>query len=49
VTEFLERQAEQIMKTRYDIVDRECTPLQNVIDEIVGLYYKTLYKLKFLA
>ena len=49
VTEFWERQAEQIMKTRYDIVDRECTPLQNVIDEIVGLYYKTLYKLKFLA
>lgn len=49
VLEFLERQVEQIMKTRYDVVDRECTPLQNVIDEIVGLYYATIYKLKFLA
>ena len=49
VLEFLERQAEQIEKTRYDIVDKDCTPLQNVIDEIVGLYYTTIYKLKFLA
>lgn len=49
VLEFLQRQAEQIEKTRYDVVDKDCTPLQNVIDEIAGLYYTTIYKLKFLA
>ena len=49
VLEFLERQATEIENTRYKVVDKECTPLQNVIDEIVGLYYTTIYKLKFLA
>lgn len=49
VVEFLEAQVEEIEKIRYDVVDRECTAIQNVIDEIVGLYYSTLYKLKFLA
>ncbi len=49
VLEFLERQATEIEKTRYMVVDKDCTPLQNVIDEIVGLYLQTIYKLKFLA
>lgn len=49
VTTFLEKQAAEIEDVRYKVVDRECTPLQNVIDEIVGLYYTTIYKLKFLA
>lgn len=49
VLEFLQRQATEIEDIRYKVVDRECTPLQNVIDEIVGLYYTTIYKLKFLA
>lgn len=49
VLEFIERQAEQIEKMRFDVVDKECTPLQNIIDEILGLYYTTIYKLKFLA
>ena len=49
VVEFLERQVDQIEKMRYDVVDKECTALQNIIDEIVGLYYTTIYKLKFLA
>ncbi len=49
VLEFLERQAAEIETVRYKVVDKDCTPLQNVIDEIVGLYYKTIYKLKFLA
>ena len=49
VLEFLERQAAEIEDIRYKVVDKECTPLQNVIDEIVGLYYTTIYKLKFLA
>lgn len=49
VVEFLEDQAEEIEKVRYKVVDKECTPLQNIIDEIMGQYYSTLYKLKFLA
>lgn len=49
VLEFLEKQATDIEDLRYKVVDKECTPLQNVIDEIVGLYYTTIYKLKFLA
>jgi len=49
VVEFLQDQADEIEKVRYDVVDKDCTPLQNIIDEIVGQYYSTLYKLKFLA
>lgn len=49
VVEFLEDQAKEIEETRYKIVDKECTPLQNLIDEILTQYYSTLYKLKFLA
>ena len=49
VLEFLERQAKEIEDVRYKVVDKDCTPLQNVIDEIAGHYYTTIYKLKFLA
>jgi hypothetical protein len=49
IVEFLEDQVEDLMEMRYKVVDKECTPLQNIIDEILGLYYSTLYKLKFLA
>lgn len=49
VVEFLEGQVEDLSEMRYKVVDKECTPLHNVIDEIMGLYYTTLYKLKFLA
>ena len=49
IVEVLEDQVEDLMEMRYKVVDKECTPLQNIIDEILGLYYSTLYKLKFLA
>lgn len=49
VLDFLEGQVKEIEDTRYDVVDKSCTPLQNIIDEIVGLYYSTIYKVKFLA
>ena len=49
VVEFLENQVEDLNEMRYKVVDKECTPLQNIIDEIFGLYYSTIYKLKFLA
>jgi hypothetical protein len=34
---------------RYEVVSKTDTAIQNIIDEIVGLYLSTLYKLKFLA
>ena len=49
VLEFLEDQVKEIEKCRYEVCDKEDTPLQNLIDEILALYFSTLYKLKFLA
>jgi len=49
VTDFLQAQVDEIEKVRYDVVDRDCTALQNIVDEIVGLYFSTLYKLRFLS
>ena len=49
VVEFLENQLEEIEGCRYDVVSDKDTALQNIIDEIVGQYLSTLYKLKFLA
>ena len=49
IVEFLQEQADEIEANRYKVVDKGCTPLQNIIDEIMGLYYSTLYKLRFLA
>jgi hypothetical protein len=49
IVEFLQEQMDEIEAKRYKIVDKECTPLHNIIDEIVALYMSTLYKLRFLA
>jgi hypothetical protein len=49
VVEFLEDSLSKVEKLRYDVCDKEDTAIQNIIDEIVGLYLSTLYKLKFLA
>lgn len=49
ILEFLQDQVESIEKARYEMCDKDETALQNIIDEIVGLYLSTLYKLRFLA
>ena len=49
IVEFLEDSLADIEKMRYEVVEKTDTALQNIIDEIVGLYLSTLYKLKFLA
>ena len=49
VVDFLEGQVDDLMEMRYKVVDKECTAIHNIIDEIEGLYMSTLYKLKFLA
>ena len=49
VLEFLQDSLKTLEDTRYDVCDKTDTPLQNIIDESVGLHLSTLYKLKFLA
>jgi len=49
IVEFLQDQLDEIEKVRYEVCDKTETALQNIIDEIVGLYLSTLYKLRFLA
>jgi hypothetical protein len=49
VIDFLQNQLEEIEADRYKICDETDSPIQNIIDEIIGLYLSTLYKLRFLA
>ncbi len=49
IIEFLEASLKEIEDGRYSVCEKSDTPIQNIIDEIVGLYLSTLYKLKFLA
>lgn len=49
IVDFLKDQLEEIEKCRYEVCDKDETAIQNIIDEIVALYLKTLYKLQFLA
>ena len=49
IIEFLEQSLKDIEDMRYEVVEKTDTAIQNIIDEIVGLYLSTVYKLKFLA
>ena len=49
ITEFLQDQLKEIEDARYDVVDKSDTSLQQLIDNIIEIYLRTLYKLKFLA
>jgi Family of unknown function (DUF5856) len=49
VIEFLKDSLADIEEMRYKVCEKDDTPLQNIIDEIVGQYLSSLYKLKFLA
>jgi hypothetical protein len=49
IIEFLEQSLKDIEGMRYEVCDKTDTTIQNIIDEIVGLYLSVLYKLKFLA
>ena len=49
IVEFLESSLANVEEMRYDFIEKSDSALQNIIDEIVGLYLSTLYKLKFLA
>ena len=49
IVEFLEDSLADVEKMRFEVCEKTDTALQNIIDEIVGLYLSTLYKLRFLA
>jgi chloramphenicol O-acetyltransferase len=49
VIEFLKDSLADIEEMRYKVCEKDDTPLQNIIDEIVAQYLSTLYKLRFLA
>jgi len=49
IIEFLEESLKQIEDGRYEICDKTDTALQQLIDNIVEIYLRTLYKLKYLA
>ena len=49
IIEFLEESLKQIEEGRYEICDKTDTALQQLIDNIVEIYLRTLYKLKSLA
>jgi hypothetical protein len=49
ITEFLEDSLKQIEDCRYEVCDKSDSSLQQLIDNIIEIYLRTLYKLKFLA
>ena len=49
IIEFLQDSMSELEGCRYEVCDKTDTPIQNIIDEIIGLYLSTLYKLRFLA
>lgn len=49
IVEFLQNSMAELEGCRYEVADKTDTPIQNIIDEIIGLYLSTLYKLRFLA
>lgn len=49
IIEFLEGSLKEIEDSRYEVCDKSDTALQQLIDNIVEVYLRTLYKLRFLA
>ncbi|NBR18588.1 MAG: hypothetical protein EBT81_12225 [Gammaproteobacteria bacterium] len=49
IIEFIQDSLADVEANRYKVCEEKDTAIQNIIDEIVGLYLKTLYMLKFLA
>jgi hypothetical protein len=49
VIEFLEESLAEIEGARYDVCDKSDSSLQQLIDNIIEVYLRTLYKLRFLA
>lgn len=46
IVDFIKNSLKEIENGRYEVCDKSDTALQNIIDEIVGQYLSTLYKLE---
>ena len=49
IIEFLQESLAEIEAARYDVCDKSDSALQQLIDNIIEVYLRTLYKLRFLA
>jgi DNA-binding ferritin-like protein len=49
IIQFLEDQLKEIEDARYDIADKSDMSLQQLIDNIIEIYLRALYRLRFLA
>jgi hypothetical protein len=49
VIEFLEDSLKEIEDARYKVCDKDDSTMQQLIDNIIEVYLRTLYKLRFLA
>jgi hypothetical protein len=49
IVDFLQGQLDEIETARYEIIGKDDTALQNLVDNIVDHYLSTLYKLRFLS
>jgi hypothetical protein len=49
IIEFLQDQLDEIEKVRFEVCDKSDSALQQLIDNIVEIYLRTIYKLKYLA
>jgi DUF1680 family protein len=49
IIEFLEDSLAEIEAARYEVCDKTDSSLQQLIDNIIEIYLRTLYKLRFLA
>jgi hypothetical protein len=47
IVEFLEEQLKEIQGCRYEIVDKTDMSLQQLIDNIIEIYLRALYRLRF--
>ena len=46
IIEILQAHHDWVLKNRYEVVEKEDTSIQNIIDEGVALYRRTLFKLR---
>jgi len=49
VLEFLQESLKQVEEARYEVCSKDDSTLQQLIDNIIEVYLRTIYKLKFLA
>ena len=49
IIEILEDSLKEIEDCRYEVADKSDSSLQQLIDNIIEIYLRTLYKLRFLA